>query len=130
MKTIYIYGLHAPGDCTIMYVGRTSNLALRVQQHVWEARLGKVNVPRNDWIRHLLAKKQNPIAVILESCNQEHAAEREYHWINRYRALNPGLKNYHWWSDADNGRAYVDAMGGIEAVRAKHASNPTGRGLP
>lgn len=60
-----IYGLCAPGDDTVRYVGQAGYVEDRLQKHVYAAKTG--GTPVREWIRSLLERGEKPEAVILVS---------------------------------------------------------------
>lgn len=86
MKTL-IYGLfdHADPKATIVYVGKTTNLDLRLQSHR--------GVPHTDvtkWVKHIRKQGGDIRCRLLESCNNITAVEQERYWITKLR---PPLNN-------------------------------------
>lgn len=89
---LYIYGLHADDDNTIMYVGCSKNPAARLSQHICFARGGFRERP-NAWIRSVIARGGNVVFSILEECSIDTASHIEESWIKRIRTQNPDLTN-------------------------------------
>lgn len=99
-ETVYIYGLHAPDDYTVMYVGSTLNPSARLSQHVsqpanvFEPVSQYHNSKKRKWIDDLLADGLRPEMVILEECTALNRDERENFWINYHGERNPELTNF------------------------------------
>lgn len=108
-KVIYIYGLHAPDDKTIMYVGRSKTPFVRLNHHVTESKLGKKPCPKNKWIASLLEQGKRPEIAILDICTPEEVVYREFKWIAAMRNINPSLKNQRdqWYMTPDEAQAFI-----------------------
>lgn len=117
MTTVYIYGLVCPLEDKVMYVGRTQYLRFRLKQHLDEAKSGKMKTRKSEWIRSLLLRGALPSMMIIDTCSQENSAETEAYWIRHYKSINPALKNFEWWKDAESGRMYTAQSGGIDAIK-------------
>lgn len=90
-KPAIIYGLIDPRTNIVCYVGKATDMALRMRQHVRDA--GK-KAPRCGWIRDLLAAGLLPGVIELEEVSAGadwSAAERRQ--IAAHRQINPALLN-------------------------------------
>lgn len=85
MKIIYIYILIDPLTNDIRYVGKTTNLARRLNAHINRAKQNKYHSAR--WINSLIQKDLKPIMTTIEECNEDNWEEREIYWISYYRKL-------------------------------------------
>lgn len=92
MKETIIYGLVCPVENLIMYVGKTKSIDHRLHQHMIES-ARKQRTPKEIWMSELQSVGLEPSVVVLEIYQTDDWQERESYWINRYRSLNPNLKN-------------------------------------
>jgi len=74
-----------------MYVGRTKNAELRLRQHLDVARGGDRTV-KSEWLRQLQEVGLAPSIKILDTCLIDEWQDREKHWIDHHRSINPELK--------------------------------------
>ena len=107
MNTVCIYGLHAPGDDTIMYVGQTRLPTNRLTRHINDAPTG-TPTPVRRWVRSLLDGGNRPCMVILEKV-EDRADTKERAWIEKVRSANPNLTNCPGWPDTS--KIKVDRRG-------------------
>lgn len=79
-----VYGLTEPGNVeALRYVGKTSNLKRRIQQH--KTNLGPA-CHKSNWIKSLIAKGQTFEVIVLDRCDSaEELSEREVYLIALYR---------------------------------------------
>ncbi len=85
-----IYALVDPNDNTIRYIGASTNPEQRLSAHV------QMNVgsdAKNNWIRGLKNKGQQPSVRILATCATSERKEQENKWILKMRAAGHNLYN-------------------------------------
>lgn len=87
---IAIYGLRAPDDDTIRYVGQTGRPERRLKKHIRDARCGK-HYPVCQWIRDLLSKGQEPVMVILDPDAYRFNNAKEAAWMCEMGKISPLL---------------------------------------
>lgn len=85
----YIYGLVDPRTPEVVkYVGYTGyTIEYRLLQHIAEAKQGKHQSYKNNWIRKLLNEGVKPETILLEEVSNEPVnlwQEREKYWIDFY----------------------------------------------
>lgn len=83
MRDIYIYALLEPDKETVRYVGATCNVAQRLQGHLTTP---DGSAEKYHWIQSLLAKREKPRVVVLETTNEVDARSREAYWINFHKS--------------------------------------------
>lgn len=83
-----IYALCDPSTGEVRYVGKTKNLTVRVEQHMYECRVQRNH--RAHWIRSL---GQVPVARVLEIVPSASWQEAERRWIAHFRLLGARLTN-------------------------------------
>lgn len=88
--SIAIYGLCAPGDKTIRYVGQTGNPESRLKRHIGDAKRGK-SYPVQQWIRDLLNNGQQPVMVILDPDAYDFSNAKEAAWTCEMEKISPLL---------------------------------------
>lgn len=97
-KIYYIYGMFAPDDKQIRYIGRSVNPQKRVPQHSSSG----TNHRKLEWIRSVKSRGLEIDYIILQTCeNLQEAKDAENNWIalfleNRCELLNwiyPGYNN-------------------------------------
>ena len=91
---VCIYGLFDQRDGQIRYVGKTSNPARRLRDHL----RARTDMPVSYWVESLIAENQRPGLTILRETNSFDWPEAEQEWIfilrSRYRAgVAPKLLN-------------------------------------
>lgn len=76
-KVYSVYGLYAEGQS--FYCGHTSlSPAMRLQQHIYAARIGKIDGPVREYIRGLSARGIRPTIIVWEEhSNKKDALARE-----------------------------------------------------
>jgi len=84
-----IYALCEPSSMLVRYVGKTVNLAKRLQQHPYR----RHNARLNKWWQGLQASGVSPEVVVLEQTDAAHWRERERYWIRFYRESGCDLFN-------------------------------------
>ena len=78
-----VYGLKDPGDGKFYYVGQTTNVDSRFQQHV-SGKFYDGNYPKAHWIRQLKDRGLQPELVVLQRCQSISEADvAEKMWIRR-----------------------------------------------
>ena len=89
---IYIYGLYNSFSSKIRYVGKTSNIQRRINEHITEAKSGKYkHFPKNKWILKTLNKGGKIFAKIIEITDETLWEEKEVYWISIYKKLGNNL---------------------------------------
>ncbi len=85
-----IYALIDPRDNTVHYVGQTSDVYARFQQHI----NGNGSLMKNAWIFELRAANKMVIMETLEEVETyQEAMEREAYWIKHFEMLREPLTN-------------------------------------
>ena len=85
-----IYGLKDPRNDVYQYIGKSTVGNKRALQHLKKSHSSKVN----EWVALLESKWLYPIVDILEEVEDvDELNEREKHWINYYKDINPDLLN-------------------------------------
>jgi len=87
--TTYIYGLIDPTDHKIKYIGRTSRLYQRWQQHVEEVE----PTVKGEWIIRLRAAGITPTLLILDQVEHGATGDIENWWIEFGRRMGWPLTN-------------------------------------
>lgn len=87
MKIQFIYALICPIDSTIKYIGKTTDLTVRLQGHLNYALKRDHLQGKHKWLRDLNSQNLKPIVKILEECTNENWQEREIYWIDFYRSI-------------------------------------------
>lgn len=87
---IAIYGLCAPDNDTIKYVGQTGNPEIRLKKHIVDAKRGN-HYPVCQWIRDLLSKGQEPVMVILDPDAYKFSNAKEAAWTCEMGKISPLL---------------------------------------
>lgn len=109
MSVIYIYGLYDPRDNELRYIGKTSRLEQRLNEHLVEARKGKIKSYKNNWIKQLLNKNMLPYIEVLEVSSYENWKEKEKYWITFYK---------------ENGSKLTNIMNGGQGFEVGHKHSP------
>lgn len=92
--TASIYCLTDPRDGSIRYVGKTIQpLPLRLQQHVYPAKVGKHNHSKARWIRGLIDDGVLPTIKLLDRVPCEQWREAESRWAQTMRNAGCRLTN-------------------------------------
>jgi hypothetical protein len=76
----YVYGLRAPGEEIIRYVGSSAKPVYRLQSHISDIRQS-CQSPKQDWVQSLVESGLQPEMVILECCTFEESYIVERKWI-------------------------------------------------
>ena len=85
-----IYGLKDPRNDVYQYIGKSTVGNKRALQHLKKSHSSKVN----EWVALLESKFVYPIVDIIEKVEDiDNLSEREKHWINYYKDINPDLLN-------------------------------------
>jgi group I intron endonuclease len=119
-QATYIYALIDPRDQQIRYVGKATDLSLRLRNHIKDARKGKSD-HKSRWIAVLLRADLRPALEILEQCPLSDWRARECYWIEHLRAQGCRLTN------AKEGGAGYDPT---PETRAKMSVAAKKRGAP
>ena len=97
----FIYALADPTNDRVRYVGQTVDIVARLQRHYYEARRAAKSagmsghLPRNKWLRGILAAGNEPILYILEVVPYNQRRDTERHWIAVLRNANELLNASH-----------------------------------
>lgn len=79
---VTIYALVDPRTNEPRYVGRTTNPANRLRNHVTKARRGGTgNAGLEQWLQELAAAGLRPLIQSLETVDPRDKGEREWHWL-------------------------------------------------
>lgn len=96
-QPVYVYGLHTEGNELIMYIGCSTNPEKRLRQHLSDALLASKRGyhlrPLHVWIVSSVEGGDPVSFTVLGSCQANEGPERENEWIDKARAINPGLLN-------------------------------------
>jgi hypothetical protein len=85
MKKIYIYKLIDPITNEIRYVGKTTNIARRLQAHITRSKNNKYHTAC--WVQSLVKRGLRPLIEKIEECTEDNWQERERYWIKEYRKI-------------------------------------------
>lgn len=88
----YIYILTDPISKDVRYVGKSVNPEVRVRKHISEAKNGKNNNHRVNWIKSLLNKNLKPNMEIIDETYDEWGFLEEY-WISQMKTWGFDLVN-------------------------------------
>jgi hypothetical protein len=88
----YIYILTDPITNDVRYVGKSINPEVRVRKHISEAKTGKSNNHRINWIKSLLNKNLRPNIEIIDETNDDWVLLEEY-WISQFTTWGFNLVN-------------------------------------
>ena len=121
-----VYALVDPTTNEIRYVGKSSQGIKRAYDHKKASNL-KVFTHKTNWIKKLISSGLDYNVQIIEICNDDnHAIEREIHWIKHYRDLGLNLTNLTGggegnvgWNPSEEVRKNMSA-----AAIKKHEDNP------
>jgi group I intron endonuclease len=84
MKIQFIYALICPDENQIKYIGKTTDLTIRLKGHINYA-LRKTHLNgKHEWIRNLHSRGLKPQMIIIEQCDNDNWQERESYWIDFY----------------------------------------------
>lgn len=83
---VYIYVLKHPISNEIRYVGKTTNLKLRLQSHIDYSRSKRKQRPVSDWINSLLVNGTKPAIEQIDVCSEENWVEKERYWIAVFKS--------------------------------------------
>ena len=89
MSTTSIYALIDPSSYDVRYIGKSSNIKLRIANHLCPSSLKK-NTHKNNWLKKLKIK---PIVKILCVCKIQNANKLEKAFITKYKNLGAKLTN-------------------------------------
>ena len=79
----YIYILTDPISNDVRYVGKSINPEVRARKHISEAKTGKTNNHRINWIKSLLNQNLRPNMEIIDETDDEWVLLEEY-WISQF----------------------------------------------
>jgi hypothetical protein len=99
MKSFTIYGLAHPLTKRIRYIGKTTSVPSRRNNHLYKARSGRNKTRVGDWIRGLLVRGLQPVVIVL-CVGTIDWQKMERAWIKRLRRRGCRLLNS---SDGGNG---------------------------
>lgn len=116
---VYIYTLSCPITFVVKYVGKTTNVRLRYNQHVSDKR--QMSLVKS-WIKSLKKTGLTPIMEVVDECNNDNWRLMESYWICQFRTWGFELKNM---IDGGIGIGYV-----TNEIRAKIAKTLKGRKPP
>lgn len=97
---VYIYCLIDPRDQLVHYVGKTSRLKRRLQEHVRDFE----NNRKFAWITNMKEEGHVPIMDVLETTTIEECDFWEVHWMNLLKSWNMPLTNMTEGGDGCYGR--------------------------
>lgn len=86
----YIYALIDPRTNEVRYIGKASDIAVRLRRHKTE----KGNTHKCYWLRQLREQGYVPQLQVLEEVEDSNWAEREIWWIKYYRDNGANLTNH------------------------------------
>lgn len=90
-KRHIIYALEDPQTGLIMYVGYTSNIDLRLKQHLQSAK--QTGTPKEQWLAELKQLNLQPKVIELEEIAIEDCNNAEIRWIEHFRQKGHKLTN-------------------------------------
>ena len=100
-KVYSIYALVDPRDFSVHYVGQTTDVYRRFEQHL---ACHDGNAAKDAWIRELESEQIIPVMKTLEQVSDlKTAKQREAHWIHQYRHIRMPLAN-----QVKTGRRFTD----------------------
>ena len=79
---VYIYTLSCPITFVVKYVGKTTNVRLRYNQHVSDKR--QMSLVKS-WIKSLKKTGLTPIMEVVDECNNDNWRLMESYWICQFR---------------------------------------------
>lgn len=79
MSKYLIYGLYCPFTDSLHYIGKSSKYMLRPLEYLTNSHSDKINL----WVSHLKVLGYKPIIKIIEECDENTLADREYYWIKK-----------------------------------------------
>ncbi len=88
---MYIYRLLHPITKEIKYIGKTSNVQLRLKRHIDQRNNGKGY--SKSWIISLHNVGLKPIIEVIEECLPSIVNSREIYWISYYQSIGCNLCN-------------------------------------
>jgi group I intron endonuclease len=104
MGITFIYALNDPETGECRYIGKADKPEERYQRHLSQAKSGKTNFYKDNWIRRLQLNGLNPVLEILRSCPVEGWEVWERAYIQTYREFGANLTNIS--SGGDGGPAH------------------------
>lgn len=90
---VSIYALRDPRTLELRYVGKASDPAQRLRQHLSSGQLNRYRSRKNSWLKSLLAAGQQPYLEIVDEVEPEWANEAECYWIAWYLSQGATLTN-------------------------------------
>ena len=109
-RPVYIYILREHDVDEVRYVGQTVNTKMRLRAKLSSDSRGKeINARKTKWIKGAKEKGKTIQMVVIETCNDDNANEREGYWIRYYLEHGHRLTN------------------GIDEVTGKHFPREDGR---
>lgn len=115
MKNIYIYRLIDPRNGKIRYIGKATNVELRLAGHISAAKKNQRQTRCVQWIKSLLSINSKPLVEVIEITNEESWQEREKYWIAFYKTSGADLCNH-----TDGGEGLVNPS---EITKEKQRAN-------
>lgn len=106
IQMIHIYLLKHPITKEIKYVGKTSNLKRRYEQHIYISCKGKNHLA--NWLNSLKKENLKPEIESIDFVDKEVWKEKEIYWIAYYKQLGFKLCNHTIGGDGQNGAALSD----------------------
>lgn len=96
-QTVFIYGLLDPRDAlTIYYVGRTTDLKVRLTGHIYNLQSQTPHeLPKVEWVQSLRKAGLKPQLRVLDETTSERAVDVERQWIAKCSAAGMPLTNCH-----------------------------------
>jgi hypothetical protein len=124
MSTTFIYGLFDPctGECR--YQGKSGAPFVRLQEHLSDARSGKRQSHRSNWIRTLLAQNLLPELAVLDEVAESEWQFWDRWWIAYLRAIGCRLTNH--TAGGEGSLGYVPTP----EERRRHSELTRGRPMP
>jgi len=124
-KTCYIYELIDPVTNVTRYIGKTIDLKLRFEKHIWEAKKGKKSY-KNNWVKGLLEVNLTPIINIIDEVLESEWQFWEQFYIDLYKSWEIKLTNLTSGGEGCNGYKWTEENKRNFSVLMKGRKKPEG----
>lgn len=88
---VYIYILKDPNTNEIRYVGKASDVVVRLKEHIRKSKLTKTH--KNNWIQSLIKLDKLPMLEIVDIVPIDNWGEHEQNWIDFFKLTGANLTN-------------------------------------
>lgn len=93
-RPVHIYILREQSIDEARYVGQTVNIKSRYRAHVRiNPNKNEVNLRKTKWIKEVIKKGKEIQLVVIETCSEDNANDRENYWIQYYLSNGHRLTN-------------------------------------